>query len=175
MRIALLGATGTIGSAYLSRALADGHPVRALTREANSVPSAPNLTVVIGDARDPNAVGRAVADCETVVSAVGPRTNAPDAIALLEATATNIVAAMRARGMARVIFVAGAGIALPGERRSLDQRAVSTLVRHLAKWVVASKERELMIYLDSGLDWTAIRPPRVVNGPPTGFLPDHTK
>ena len=132
------------------------------------MPSAPNLTLIVGDARDPSAVARAVADCETVVSAVGPRTNTPQAVALLETTATNVVAAMRARGLARVIFVAGAGIALPGERRSLNQIAVSALVRRLAKWVVAGKERELMVYLESGLDWTAIRPPRVVSGPPTG-------
>lgn len=168
VRIAVLGATGTIGSAYVTLAIAEGHEVQALVRRADSVRPAPGLTVVVGDARDPSAVARVLGQSEAVVSAVGPRTNSPDAVALLEATATNVIAAMRAQGLTRVIFVAGAGLALPGERRSLGQRAVSALVRRLAKWVVAAKERELALYLESGLDWTAVRPPRVVGGAPTG-------
>lgn len=170
VRIAVLGATGMIGSAYLTRAVADGHDVSALVRDAAFLEPAPRLTLVVGDARDPEAVQRVVARSEAVVSAVGPRANTPDAVGLLETTAGNVIAAMRTEGVSRVIFVAGAGVALPGERRSLGQRAISALVRRLARWVVASKERELALYLESGLDWTAIRPPRVVEGPPSGRM-----
>jgi putative NADH-flavin reductase len=169
VRIALLGATGTIGSAYLQRALADdGDEVRALVRDRTSLAPAKGLTVVIGDARDPHAVASVVADSDAVVSAVGPRTNTADGVALLASTATNIITAMRAHAVSRVVFVAGAGVALPGERRSMGQKIISALVRRAAKWVVAAKERELNIYLESEVDWTAIRPPRVVDGPPTG-------
>lgn len=168
MRIALLGATGTIGSAYLTRAIADGHEVQALVRAADSVRSVPGVTVVVGDVRDPSAVARVLSGSEAVVSAIGPRENTADAVALLEATATNVIAAMREHGSRRVIFVAGAALALPGERRSLGQHMVSALVRRLARWVVAAKERELQLYMESDLDWTAVRPPRVVGGLPTG-------
>ena len=124
--------------------------------------------MIVGDAREPGAVLRTLAGCDVVVSAVGPRINAPDAVPLLEATATNVITAMRTENLSRVIFVAGAGIALPGERRTIGQRVVSAIVRRLAKWVVASKEREMTLYLASGLEWTALRPPRVVAGPPSG-------
>lgn len=129
---------------------------------------APGLSVVSGDVRDRAAVDCVVAGCDLVVSAVGPRANAPLAVPLLEETATNVIRAMRAQSISRIIFVAGAGLALPGERRSLGQRTVSALVGRVAKWVVAAKERELMLYLESGLDWTALRPPRVRTGPPSG-------
>lgn len=168
MKVALLGATGTIGSAYLHRALADGHEVRALVRDRTSLETARGLTVLVGDARDLDAVASVVVGSDAVASAVGPCTNTAEAIALLAATATNVIAAMRAHGVARVVFVAGAGAALPGERRTLGQKAISALVRRAAKWVVAAKERELSLYLESAVDWTAIRPPRVVRGPPTG-------
>ena len=168
MRIALLGATGTIGSAYLARAVADGHQVRALTRVASPTAPAPGVSSILGDARDRAAVALTVADCDVVISAVGPRTNTPDAVKLLEETAANIIDAMRAQGLSRVVFVAGAGLALPDERRTLGQRAVSAVVRRLARWVVASKQREMTLYLASGLEWTALRPPRVIKGPPTG-------
>jgi putative NADH-flavin reductase len=168
MKIALLGATGTIGSAYLQRALADGHEVRALVRDGTSLKPARGLTVRIGDARDPGAVASVIADSDAVVSAVGPRTNTADAVALLGSTAANVIAAMRAHGVSRVVFIAGAGVALRGERRTFGQKVISALVRRAAKWVVAAKERELSLYLESALDWTAIRPPRVGDGPPTG-------
>ena len=168
MKVALLGATGTIGSAYLHRALTDGHEVRVLVRDGASLRAAPGLTVLVGDARDFDVVAGVVVDCDAVVSAVGPRSNTADAVALLASTATNVIAAMRAHAVARVVFVAGAGLALPGERRALSQRVMSALVRRAAKWVVAAKERELSLYLESAVDWTAIRPPRVVHGPPTG-------
>src|SRR5688500_12924996 len=168
MKIALLGATGTIGSAYLQRALADGHEVHALLRDGTSLKPARGLTVRIGDARDPGAVAGVIADSDAVVSAVGPRTNTADAVALLGSTAANAIAAMRAHGVSRVVFIAGAGGALPGERRTLGQKVISALVRRAAKWVVAAKERELSLYLESAVDWTAIRPPRVVDGPPSG-------
>ena len=170
MRIALLGASGTIGSAFLKRAVTDGHEVRCLTRDAGRVRASPGATSIVGDARELGAVVRTLAGCDVVVSAVGPRTNTPDAVSLLEATATNVITAMRTEALSRVIFVAGAGLALPGERRSFGQHAVSALVRRLAKWVVAGKERELALYLASGLEWTALRPPRVVAGPPSGRM-----
>lgn len=168
MRIALLGATGTIGSAYLQRALADGHDVRALVRDGASLNPARGLTMLIGDARDLGAVASVVVDSDAVVSAVGPRANTADAVALLAATATNVIAAMRTHGVSRVVFVAGAGLVLPGEHRTVGQNVMSALVRRAAKWVVTAKERELSLYLESAVDWTAIRPPRVVEGPPTG-------
>lgn len=168
MRVALLGATGRIGSAFLRRAIVDGHEVRALVRDVGAVRPAAGLMVVHGDARDPHAVANLVARADAVVSAVGPRANTPEAVALLEATAQNVIAAMHLAGVRRVIFIAGAGVALPGERRSVGQRLISALVRRLARWVVVSKERELALYLQSDLDWTAIRPPRVVEGPATG-------
>jgi putative NADH-flavin reductase len=167
MRIALLGATGMIGGAYLEQALADGHDVQALVRDPRSVRPAATLTVVSGDACDPGAVERVVEGSKVVVTAIGPRTNTPDAVTLLEETTTNVIAAMRVKRVTRVVFVAGAGLALPGERRSLGQRAISAFVKRVAKWVVTGKQRELTLYLASELDWTAMRPPRVVEGRPT--------
>ncbi len=170
MRVALLGATGTIGSAVLRQAIASGHEVRALVRTAGSLVPVPGCSVVLGDARDLRAVSEVVAGSEAVISAIGPRANTPDAVALLELTARNAVTAMRANGVSRLVFVAGAGIALAGERRTPVQRVASFVVRRLAKWVVLSKEREMEIYLASGLSWTAMRPTRVIAGPATGFV-----
>lgn len=152
----------------LTQALAQGHDVRVLARDPERVPRADRLEVVVGDVRDPDAVARVIAGSDAVVSAVGPRSNSPDAVALLDATARNIISAMHAHRVARVVFVAGAGIAIAGERRDLSQRMISGVVGVVARWIVAAKERELAAYRGSDLEWTAVRPPRVVPGPPTG-------
>lgn len=168
MRIALFGASGRIGAAVLTQALAQGHEVRLLARDPARLPRADRLEVVVGDARDGDAVARVVAGADAVVSAIGPHSNTPDAVALLDETARNIVSAMHAHGVKRVVFVAGAGLAIAGERRSLTQRTISGIVGLVARWVVAAKRRELAVFRESDLDWTAVRPPRVVPGAATG-------
>ncbi len=43
---------------------------------------------------------------------------------------------------------------------------VGLVVRH----VVEAKRREYLVFRDSGLDWTLVRPPRVVEGSATGRI-----
>jgi putative NADH-flavin reductase len=168
MTTALLGATGLIGSAFLRRSLAHGARVRALIRDARTVVAHELLEVVVGDANDADVVARLVSGADAVVSALGPRANTRAAVDLLDQVARNVIAGMEASGVRRVVFVAGAGLALPGERRTLSQRVASGLVRRLARWVVAAKQRELDLYMRSALEWTALRPPRVVAGASSG-------
>lgn len=168
MRLAVIGATGLIGRAVVARALAEGHEVRALVRDPGALPAAPALSVVGGDARDLEVVRDLIAGAGAVVSAIGPDRNEPAAVALLESVAQSVVAAMRASGTSRVVFVAGAGVHLPGERVSLSQRLATWVVRRFARWIVLAKEREFAIYRESGLSWRAVRPVRVRPGPETG-------
>lgn len=168
MRLALFGATGTIGAAVLARALAAGHEVRALVRDPTRLSPSPHLTIVTGDALDGQSVSDAVAGADAVIALVGPRHNRPEAVTLLETVAANVISAMRTHGVRRLVFVAGAGVALRGERWTIGQRLAGFVVRRFARWVVAAKERETELYRESALDWTALRPVRVRRGPATG-------
>ena len=49
-----------------------------------------------------------------------------------------------------------------------DGQAVARAVEGSVRHVVESKRREYVVFRDSGLDWTLVRPPRVVEGEPTG-------
>ena len=51
--VAVVGATGGIGSHVVEQALAAGHMVHALARDPSKVPPTKGLTVHQGDARDP--------------------------------------------------------------------------------------------------------------------------
>lgn len=71
MRVYVTGASGLIGRRIVQRALAEGHEVVALTRDAAKVPAAPNLTVTQIDLRDLPSVLPAIRDCEAGIHAAG--------------------------------------------------------------------------------------------------------
>jgi len=67
MKIAVLGATGGTGRQSVAQALAAGHAVSALVRDAAALPARPALTVVVGSARERTPVDAAIAGCDAVL------------------------------------------------------------------------------------------------------------
>ena len=72
---------------------------------------------------------------------------------------------MKQHGVLRLVALSGAGITVDGERKPLGGRIMSAVVAIIVRHVVASKRREYEIFRDSGLDWTLVRPPRVIPDP----------
>ncbi|MEU2559960.1 NAD(P)H-binding protein [Streptomyces longispororuber] len=105
MRIAVLGASGMVGSRVTREAAARGHQVLALSREPAS--DDPAVAPVAVDAHDPEALRAALtaSGAEAVVLAV--RTEPADRDFLVGTTRTVLDAA--ARTGARVLVVGGAG------------------------------------------------------------------
>lgn len=69
--ILVAGGSGTLGSRLVQRLLSRGLPVRVLTRDATRVPATvESLQMVEGDVRNPASLRPALADVDTVVSAV---------------------------------------------------------------------------------------------------------
>ena len=64
--------------------------------------------------------------------------------------------------------MSGAGIDVPGDRKSWRDRVISALLQRLGGEAVRDKVLERRTWADSGLDWTLVRAPRLVDGPPTG-------
>jgi putative NADH-flavin reductase len=168
VRVIVFGATGGIGRHVVERAVAAGHEVVAVSRDASKVEHRPGVSVVGADIVDAPAVARAVAGADAVVWAVGPTSNSADEPDRFERGAQNLVAGMRAAGAKRLVALSGAGITLRDERKPLAGRLMTALVAVLARHVVESKRREYEVFSDSGLDWTLVRPPRVVDQPPRG-------
>ncbi|GAA3055540.1 hypothetical protein FHS39_002942 [Streptomyces olivoverticillatus] len=110
-RIALFGATGTIGSRILREALDRGHQVTAVVRDpAKLTEQRTDLTVTTGDVLDPASVAEAAKGQDVVVSAVGGG-DGPGHVATIEPAAKSLVAGVRTLGgdAPRLITVGGAG------------------------------------------------------------------
>ena len=167
--MALFGGTGGIGGEVLRLALDRGLEVRALCRAPESVAArGDRLELIRGDARDADAVARAVRGADAVISCLGPRSNTRQAADEMLDAARTIFDAMRRERVARVVLISGGAVDAPGDRKGVQDRLTSALVRRLARWVVDAKQREFDLVCASDLDWTAVRPPRVSKGAGTG-------
>ena len=157
-----MGATGRTGRHVVEQALAAGHEVRALVRSRAKLNlQHPKLEVLEGDATDAAAVQRLVAGCDATLSTLGPTAQAKD---VCSRATENVIRA----GTPRYVFISGAGTDLPGDRKDAIGKLVSFLVRTLSPEVFHDKVRELELVQKSGLRWTAVRPPRLVERPAKG-------
>ena len=164
MLIALFGATGRVGGRFLDYALADGHTVRALVRDARKLAPRTGLEIVEGDVLDAAAVARVIAGTDAVVSGLGGA-GVEDPGEAQSQGMRNIVAGMAQHRVRRVLGVAGAGIldAAAGGLRH-DQPGFSSMFkkvsdRHAEAWRAMR---------DSGLDWTMVATGDIVPGERTG-------
>jgi putative NADH-flavin reductase len=165
MRVAVLGATGRTGREIVDELLQRGHEVVALVRdpEAAGLPAA--ARTVRGDARDASAVGQLLEGAQAAVSALGPRRGD---VTLHREVAALLVDALPAAGVRRFVGISGAGIDVPGDAKGLRDRVVSSLIQRLGGQAVHDKAVEHSVWAASGLDWTLVRPPRLVDRPGTG-------
>jgi uncharacterized protein len=109
MNIALIGATGFVGSKVLAEALTRGHQVTAVVRTPGKVEARPGLTVVQGDASDAASLAALVKGHDAVVSAYnGPR-GAPEFSQAYLAGVRGVIGAAKQSGVKRVLWVGGAG------------------------------------------------------------------
>jgi putative NADH-flavin reductase len=168
MRIAVFGATGGIGRQVVEQALGAGHEVRALVRDESRAVEREGVSAVVGDIVHADAVARVIDGTDGVIWAVGATRNSADQVEIFERGARNVVAAMNRHGVGRLVALSGAGITIEGEQKSLGGRLMSAFVAVAVKHVVEAKRREYEVFSGSDLDWTLVRPPRVIEGPRTG-------
>lgn len=108
-KIAVFGATGTIGSTITREALDRGHEVTAVRRDAAKAAD-PRAEAAVGDVLDPNSVAAIAKGHDVLISAVGGG-DGPGHVATIKPAAESLVAALRTLGedAPRLIVVGGAG------------------------------------------------------------------
>jgi hypothetical protein len=146
MNIAIVGATGRVGSRVVTEALARGHRVTAITRDSNSVPPQAHLVAASADAGNAAELAAALAGNDAVVSA----------LRYVDSDPTIIVDALKRAGIKRYVAVGGAG--------SLEVAPGTQLVdtpNFPAEYRPESlKARDFLNVLrgEAGLDWTYLSP-----------------
>ncbi|MFJ7076306.1 NAD(P)-dependent oxidoreductase [Streptomyces sp. NPDC098781] len=172
MTIAVLGATGMVGSRVSAEAAGRGHRTLALSRRPGEARTRANVTPVAVDVTDPAAVGEALAGpaptgaADAVVLAV--RSFPADREFLVGATRTVLDAA--ARLGARVLVVGGAGALRSPGAADLLVAHDPTYVPDEHRAVALAGTAQLGICQDhADADWVCLSPPAVLEpGPRTG-------
>ena len=155
----IIGASSGIGLATTKLALQRDHSVIAFSRSADSIPlQHDKLRKVVGDARKSDDVRRAISGADVVVQALGVPANArmlTGPIDLFSSATATLLPLMKEAGIRRLISVTGFGA---GESRSAItplQRLGFDLVFGRA---YADKDIQEKSIVQSGLDWTIVRP-----------------
>ena len=181
MKITVFGASGGIGQHFVHFAAERGHSIRAVYRTApNVAPRGPVEILVTRNIFDPEFIAQAIGGVDLVITALGPTfvkshdplsqmVSPPD---IHQRLARALITAMKADGTpSRVISVStgsmGPGDAAMGRGPRLLLGFFRTFVARNLRLVgqdLMTMERELMA---SGLDWYAVRPAKLTDGPLT--------
>ncbi|WP_163509639.1 NAD(P)-dependent oxidoreductase [Fodinicola acaciae] len=164
MKITVFGGTGGTGRHVIDQAVAAGHEVTAVVRDASRL-SRRDLDVVTADVRDPEAIGAAVAGRDAVISALGARGREPATICT-EGTAA-IAAAMAAHGVRRLLVVSNSGMINDAADGPLTHFVVKPLLSRILREGWADMARMEEVVRATRLDWTILRPPMLTEGPRT--------
>lgn len=173
MRITVFGATGGVGREVVVQALAAGHEVTAVVRDAArlGVPAHERLEVaVVPDLTDEDALVPVLTGRDAVVSALGAGSNRRAKAAPVTGPAVRaVLAAMGRAGVRRLSVVSAAplGPDVPGD--GVFTRAVLLPV---LRWALRDLYADLAV-MEAALaaapaEWTVVRPPRLLDRPGTG-------
>ena len=77
MKLAIIGATGNVGTRLVAEALGRGHRVTAIARDPAKLAAHDGLTAVAGDANQPATLAPLLAAHDAIVSAVAFRLSEP--------------------------------------------------------------------------------------------------
>lgn len=146
MKIAIIGATGRVGTRLIDEALRRGHSVTAIARKASALPARANLTTRDADVADREALIAALAGNDLVVSTVR----------FLQASAAQIVGAVREAGVPRLLVVGGAGslYVAPGVQL-VDTAEFPAIYKEEA---LAGRDFLNALRGEADLDWTFLSP-----------------
>ncbi|MDP1742670.1 MAG: NAD(P)-dependent oxidoreductase [Polaromonas sp.] len=157
MKIALIGATGFVGTPILSELLARGHQVTVLARTPSKLPAQTGLTVVQADALDAQQVAKAVTGHDAVISAYNPGWTEPNIHDLHLQASQAIVEGVKASGVKRLLVVGGAGslFVAPG----LQLVDTAEFPAQYKQGALAAREALNQLKLETTLDWSFVSPP----------------
>jgi putative NADH-flavin reductase len=169
MRVTIFGATGRTGQQVVTQALARGHQVTAYVRTPSKLtPSGDRFTVVQGEMDEPEKISQAIDGAGAVISTLGPSSNHPGQP--LTEGMENMVAAMKAHNVRRLIVTTGAGVVDPNDDPPLIGRIIGLALRLFSGNVLADSVGMATVVRQSGLDWTIARAPRLNDNPGGGQL-----
>lgn len=159
MNIALIGASGFIGSALRAEALSRGHKVTALVTQPERIAPAAGLSVVKANVNDTAALAAALKGHDAVLSAFSGHVQS-DVEGYYLKGIRSVIAATRQAGVGRLLVVGGAGSleVAPGVQL-LDTPGFPAAYKASAE---GARQALRLLRDEAGLDWTMLSPSAMI-------------
>lgn len=160
MNIALIGASGFIGSGIRKEALARGHRVTALVSHPGKLETQQNLTIEQTNVLDTEKLTQQLRGYDLVISAFSGHSDA-DVYGYYMRGIRSIVEAVRASGAPRLLLVGGAGsLELAPGMQLIDTPTFPAQWKATAEGARAALQflREL-----NDVEWTVLSPPPMIH------------
>lgn len=166
MRLTVFGANGPSGRLVVQQGLALGHTMRAVTRQPDAFPAlGPGLEVMGADVFDADAVDRAVAGSDAVISSLGvPYSQKP--IQVYSKGTGFVAAAMQRRGIRRLLCVSSTTTFPVKDPHTgwLNHAGVLLVSKTIGRTTYDDMRRMETLVRGSDLDWTIVRPSGLFTG-----------
>jgi putative NADH-flavin reductase len=181
MNITIFGATGGVGHHLVEQAVDAGHMVTAVVRRPDAVTR--DVRIVTADlaSPDPGALVAAVKGADVVLSALGPRSKEDARARIVTHAAKALIRTMKETGTHRLVIISAVPVPTvpsparptPAKNDPTDGFFMKAVLNPIVKAAFRDTYADLAEMEDavreSGLDWTIVRPPRLVNKPLSGI------
>jgi uncharacterized protein len=174
MKLIIFGATGMVGKQLVQQALFGKNHVKAFGRNVYTTDylETENLELVQGALFDEGEVYNAIKGCDAVISAIGGSMDGTDKTRTLGMK--NIIKQMQKAGVKRIIAIGGLGVlnseAPVGQDAANENSLLVDKEDYPPEYKAVGFEHKKAFELlkESGLDWTFVCPPNIINEGPTG-------
>jgi uncharacterized protein YbjT (DUF2867 family) len=189
MKFTVFGASGGIGAHVVDLATQRGHQVRAVYRATPQISPAQQAEILISpDIFDPGFAAQAVRGADVVITALGPdfakrhnpRTEMLSPPDLHQRLARTLIAVMKdPEAPARLISVSTGSMGPGDAAMSAGPRLLFRFLRTVVTPNLGRVGRDLQAMEDelaaTELDWYALRPIKLTDGPLTGHVQTSTR
>jgi putative NADH-flavin reductase len=155
MKVAIIGATGFVGSAVVTEGILRGYEITAIVRDTAKVQKAAGVTAVSTDVYDVDALAAALSGHDAVVNAFNAGWTNPNLYDDFTKGCNSIQEATKKAGVKRYLTVGGAGSLFIGDHQLVDSPQFPK-----EYYAGASAARDYLTALrkEEELDWTFLSP-----------------
>ncbi len=155
MKVAIIGATGFVGSALLNEAKTRGHKVTALVSNTQKVPATENVIAVQVDVLDQADLAAKLAGHDAIISAFSGHAQS-DVQGYYVKGITSIISAAKVAAVRRLLVVGGAGgLEVAPGLQLIDTAAFPAQWKGTAE---GARQALALLRQEQTLDWTVLAP-----------------
>lgn len=161
-QLTIFGGSGATGRVLIRRAVEREVRIRALVRHPGNLRLPKSVEVLEGELSSDARIDSAISGSDAVIILFGPRPPYTD-IFCQDAT-RRIVSSMKRNGLRRLICQTGAMVGDYPANRTRPFRLMVELFNRRMPELAKDREEQEKEVMESGLDWTIVKPPKLTDG-----------